>query len=220
MSLPLSRRVARAALLTAAGAASVVGATGAASAADLSQTPGVGSLTSPDGAGLGGTVDGTVDQARSLGQTAGGLGEDAKQVVDQGTQDLDRNATPLDGNLPERVKETGAKVVRVLDGTVTPGSGPATPTANKIDIPDGDKTLGRAGTELGLAVGEMAREGTLPDTPKLPNPQTLPTTSRLLSGGQQPADGGQTQGQPTRQVGNLLPGSGNTPLVGGLPLGG
>ncbi|MDG4866190.1 ATP-binding protein, partial [Streptomyces sp. T-3] len=45
MSLPLTRRIARAALLTAAGAASAVGAAGSASAVDLPATPDLGGLS-------------------------------------------------------------------------------------------------------------------------------------------------------------------------------
>ncbi|MET9855821.1 ATP-binding protein [Streptomyces sp. NPDC006450] len=48
MSLPLTRRIARAALLLAAGAAPVVGAAGAASAAGLESVPQLGALTAPD----------------------------------------------------------------------------------------------------------------------------------------------------------------------------
>ncbi|MEU9979784.1 ATP-binding protein [Streptomyces sp. NPDC050856] len=58
MSLPLSRRIARAALLLAAGAAPVVGAAGSASAVDLPKSPDLGgTLTAPDTAVLGGAVD-------------------------------------------------------------------------------------------------------------------------------------------------------------------
>ncbi len=53
MSLPLTRRIARAALLIAAGAAAVVGAAGSASAAPagLPATPNLGGLTALDSAG-------------------------------------------------------------------------------------------------------------------------------------------------------------------------
>ncbi|MFE2145020.1 ATP-binding protein, partial [Streptomyces sp. NPDC059456] len=56
MSLPLTRRIARTALLLAAGAAPVVGAAGAASAAGLESVPQLGALTSPDAAGTAGDV--------------------------------------------------------------------------------------------------------------------------------------------------------------------
>lgn len=72
MSLPLTRRIARAALLIAAGAAPVVGAAGAAGAAELPQTPELGGLTTVDGAGLGKTVDGASQQGtKGAGATGG-----------------------------------------------------------------------------------------------------------------------------------------------------
>ncbi|MFE7042103.1 ATP-binding protein [Streptomyces atratus] len=72
MSLPLTRRIARAALLIAAGAAPVVGAAGAAGAAELPQTPELGGLTTVDGAGLGKTVDGASQQGtKAAGETGG-----------------------------------------------------------------------------------------------------------------------------------------------------
>ncbi|WP_371665638.1 ATP-binding protein [Streptomyces sp. NBC_01241] len=72
MSLPLTRRIARAALLIAAGAAPVVGAAGAAGAAALPQTPELGGLTTVDGAGLGKTVDGASQQGtKAAGETGG-----------------------------------------------------------------------------------------------------------------------------------------------------
>ncbi|MET9661050.1 ATP-binding protein [Streptomyces sp. NPDC006510] len=71
MSLPLTRRIARAALLIAAGAAPVVGAAGAAGAAELPQTPELGGLTTVDGAGLGKTLDSASQQGT---EAAGGTG--------------------------------------------------------------------------------------------------------------------------------------------------
>ncbi|MFB7306011.1 ATP-binding protein [Streptomyces sp. NPDC056192] len=72
MSLPLTRRIARAALLIAAGAAPVVGAAGAAGAAELPQTPDLGGLTTVDGAGLGKTVDGASEPGtKGAGATGG-----------------------------------------------------------------------------------------------------------------------------------------------------
>ncbi|MEU3049431.1 MULTISPECIES: ATP-binding protein [unclassified Streptomyces] len=70
MSLPLTRRIARAALLIAAGAAPVVGAAGSAGAATLPETP-VGGLTALDTA----NVDGTVDSvSRETTEVAGQVG--------------------------------------------------------------------------------------------------------------------------------------------------
>ncbi|SFX30962.1 ATP-binding protein [Streptomyces atratus] len=72
MSLPLTRRIARAALLIAAGAAPVVGAAGAAGAAELPQTPELGGLTTVDGAGLGKTVDSASQQGTEAAGDTGG----------------------------------------------------------------------------------------------------------------------------------------------------
>ncbi|KIZ14256.1 hypothetical protein [Streptomyces natalensis] len=52
MSLPVTRRIARAALLVAAGAAPVVAAAGSAEAVALPQAPGVGSFSALDTAGV------------------------------------------------------------------------------------------------------------------------------------------------------------------------
>ncbi|MFF2325165.1 MULTISPECIES: ATP-binding protein [unclassified Streptomyces] len=74
MSLPLTRRITRAALLIAAGAAPVIGAAGAAGAAELPQAPELGGLTTVDGAGLGKTVDGATQQGtEAAGETGGRL---------------------------------------------------------------------------------------------------------------------------------------------------
>ncbi|MFI9495265.1 MULTISPECIES: ATP-binding protein [Streptomyces] len=71
MSLPLTRRIARAALIVAA-AAPVVGAAGAASAAGLPQTPALGGLTSLDGAGVGNTLDSASKQGAEVAGETGG----------------------------------------------------------------------------------------------------------------------------------------------------
>ncbi|MFG3004812.1 ATP-binding protein [Streptomyces calvus] len=72
MSLPLTRRIARAALLVAAGAAAGVGAAGSASAApELPAAPNVGGLTALDQA-AGNTVD---DVARDVTKAAGNTDE-------------------------------------------------------------------------------------------------------------------------------------------------
>ncbi|MEE1741677.1 ATP-binding protein [Streptomyces sp. BE147] len=74
MSLPLTRRIARAALLIAAGAAPVVGAAGAAGAAELPPAPDLGGLTALDGAGLGNTLDSASQQGtKAAGETGGRL---------------------------------------------------------------------------------------------------------------------------------------------------
>ncbi|GAA2725849.1 MULTISPECIES: ATP-binding protein [Streptomyces] len=72
MSLPLTRRIARVALLVAAGAAPVVGAAGSASAADLVKAPdALGGLSSVDSANLGNNLDSTSHQAGSVAQGVG-----------------------------------------------------------------------------------------------------------------------------------------------------
>ncbi|MGK5630765.1 ATP-binding protein [Streptomyces sp. URMC 123] len=70
MSLPLTRRIARAALLVAAGAAPLVGAAGTAGAVEMPQNP-VGGLSNVDGAGLGTAIDGTSQTTSSLVGEAG-----------------------------------------------------------------------------------------------------------------------------------------------------
>ncbi|MFC9925590.1 ATP-binding protein [Streptomyces sp. NPDC127190] len=74
MSLPLTRRIARAALLVAAGAAAGVGAAGSANAAANlpAATPNLGGLTAVDGAHVGNTVDGATQNVTSLAGHAGG----------------------------------------------------------------------------------------------------------------------------------------------------
>ncbi|SPF02066.1 ATP-binding protein [Streptomyces sp. MA5143a] len=73
MSLPLTRRIAHAALLTAAGAASVVGAAGSASAApELPATPDLGGLSAVDGAHAGNTVDGATQSVTGVASNVGG----------------------------------------------------------------------------------------------------------------------------------------------------
>ena len=74
MSFPLTRRIAQAALIVAAGAVPVVAAVGTASAAELPQTADLGGLTQLDGDSLASTVQ---DVAHQTGQQAGGTGSEA-----------------------------------------------------------------------------------------------------------------------------------------------
>ncbi|MFZ4302048.1 ATP-binding protein [Streptomyces cinereoruber] len=80
MSLPLTRRIARAALIVAAGAAPVVGAAGSASALDhgLAPTGALGGLTALDVSESGSTVDGA---SRSTAGVVGQAGEAAAPVA-------------------------------------------------------------------------------------------------------------------------------------------
>ncbi|MEU4731721.1 MULTISPECIES: ATP-binding protein [unclassified Streptomyces] len=75
MSLPLTRRIARAALLVAAGAAPVVGAAGAASAAGLESVPQLGTLTAPD------TADASATATDAVGTAAQTLPAPAADVA-------------------------------------------------------------------------------------------------------------------------------------------
>lgn len=94
MSLPLTRRIARAALLVAAGAAAGVGAAGSASAApSLPAAPNLGGLTALDAASVGTTVDGAAQNVTGLAgetggkavqQTVAGRGQDRRQGREEG----------------------------------------------------------------------------------------------------------------------------------------
>ncbi|KNB51783.1 hypothetical protein [Streptomyces caatingaensis] len=71
MSLPLTRRIAQAALLVAAGAAASVGAAGAANADALKAPDALGAVSMADGAQLGNKVDAVSHQAGALTTDAG-----------------------------------------------------------------------------------------------------------------------------------------------------
>ncbi|MDI6409092.1 ATP-binding protein [Streptomyces albus] len=71
MSHPLTRRIARTALLTAAGAATVIGAAGAASAVELPSSP-LGGVSNLDGESLGNTVDKAARGTTGMAGKAGG----------------------------------------------------------------------------------------------------------------------------------------------------
>ncbi|MFE0582435.1 MULTISPECIES: hypothetical protein [unclassified Streptomyces] len=96
MSLPLTRRIARAALLVAAGAAPVVGAAGAASAAGLESVPQLGALTAPDALGDAGAATTALPApASDLAGQAGGLLGGLPTA-----QELPVSALPVGGVLP------------------------------------------------------------------------------------------------------------------------
>ncbi|WP_328768845.1 ATP-binding protein [Streptomyces sp. NBC_00286] len=102
MSLPLTRRIARTALLVAAGAAAGVGAAGSASAApQLPAAPDLGGVSSLDNAGT--TVDGATQSATDL---AGDAGNQAVPGADKTTG--------------KAVKTTG-KAVKQADGLTKGG---------------------------------------------------------------------------------------------------
>ncbi|MFH8569117.1 ATP-binding protein [Streptomyces sp. NPDC017993] len=76
MSLPVTRRIARAALIVAAGAAPVVAVAGTANAADLSKAADLGGLTKLDSASASETLNDTVKDGggllNSVGETVAG----------------------------------------------------------------------------------------------------------------------------------------------------
>ncbi|GAA3824256.1 ATP-binding protein [Streptomyces chiangmaiensis] len=129
MSLPLTRRIARAALLIAAGAAPVVGAAGSAGAAttDLPANPELAGLTALDNAQLGTGVDGAAQQVDGAAQKVTGLAGDAgNQAVKAGGQAVKKVLPTANG--------TGGNVVRT-----------AAPVAQKVAA----DAAGQAGGLLG-----------------------------------------------------------------------
>ncbi|TVL93982.1 ATP-binding protein [Streptomyces sp. SAJ15] len=93
MSLPLSRRIARAALLVAAGAAPLVGAVGAANAAEMPQT-GLGGLNSAQAPDTTEVAKGAAAAGgQALGKTLPAAGKAAGKVV---SDSISTDAVPLD----------------------------------------------------------------------------------------------------------------------------
>ncbi|GHH90179.1 ATP-binding protein [Streptomyces capillispiralis] len=107
MSLPLTRRIARAALLVAAGAAAGVGAAGSASAApELPATPTIGGLTALDG-----VADNTVDGAA---QDVADTTDDADEVAPAAGKTV-RKAVPAVKKLPtESLTKGGVPSAKTL----------------------------------------------------------------------------------------------------------
>ncbi|MEU5093181.1 ATP-binding protein [Streptomyces sp. NPDC020996] len=133
MSLPLTRRIARAALLVAAGAAAGVGAAGSASAApELPATPNVGGLTSLDGANVGHTVDGA---AQNVTRVAGGAGGKAvKKAVP--------TATRTGGKVAKQAAPVARKAVGDATGSAEGVLGDTAKTATKGGLPTDALTKG------------------------------------------------------------------------------
>lgn len=101
MSLSLSRRVARAALLIAAGAAPLVGAAGAASALELPKANDLGGLTNPGGTSLGHEVNQTAKTA------APGAARSASTVAGQTARAVGRTTGTASGMLNRAVRGGG-----------------------------------------------------------------------------------------------------------------
>ncbi|MFD7231704.1 ATP-binding protein [Streptomyces sp. NPDC059881] len=164
MSLPLTRRIARVALLVAAGAAPVVGAAGSANAVDLpTQDLGNGGLTQLDGDVAGSAVDGAAREAVGTANEAGG------KVV--GTA-FPAAATTLGGvartGLPtaqETAGEAAADAAGLLGGTMTTTAAHGLPAAEGLTgggIPDAGALLPTGELPTGeLPTGDLPT-GTLP----------------------------------------------------------
>ncbi|MEU4270177.1 ATP-binding protein [Streptomyces sp. NPDC026092] len=111
MSLPLTRRIARAALLVAAGAAPVVGAAGSASAMDhnIAPTGALSGISSLDAAGAGSTVDGA-------SQTATGV------VGDTGSKAVGK-AVPAAGKTVGSATKTATPAAQQIAGDTAGNAG-------------------------------------------------------------------------------------------------
>ncbi|MET8509780.1 ATP-binding protein [Streptomyces sp. NPDC004787] len=109
MSLPLTRRIARAALLVAAGAAPVVGAAGTASALPQGLAPAeaLSGVTAVDPASAGGVVDTASQTATGVVGEAGGKATGDTLGKTAGTATETAQA-PVAGPLGEAVPNTGA----------------------------------------------------------------------------------------------------------------
>ncbi|MEV5881716.1 ATP-binding protein [Streptomyces sp. NPDC052020] len=143
MSLPLTRRIARAALLVAAGAAAGVGAAGSASAApELPAAPNLGALTALDGANLATTVD---EAARKTTGHAGDAGSKAvKQTVP--------TAGKAGGKAVKKTAPVAQKAAGDVAGTAGDLVGDTARTATESGLPTG--ALGKGGLPVkGLPLG-------------------------------------------------------------------
>ncbi|MBH5336836.1 ATP-binding protein [Streptomyces pactum] len=118
MSLPLTRRIARAALLVAAGAAPVVGAAGAAGAAELPKVANLSGVSTPDLADVGSSAESTT---KKLGKTAGRVSDKGLPAAGKSLTKATRSVTgaylPGAQAKGKGVKPGKAKVAPGLPGT-------------------------------------------------------------------------------------------------------
>ncbi|AZS85242.1 ATP-binding protein [Streptomyces griseoviridis] len=141
MSLPLTRRIARAALLVAAGAAAGVGVAGSASAApQLPATPNLGGLTALDGASVGNTVDGVSQKATGV-------------AADTGSKAV-KQAVPAAG-------KTGGAVAKQATPAAQKAAGSAAGSAGEI-LGDTAKTATKGGLPTDALGGGLPSAQTLP----------------------------------------------------------
>ena len=138
MSRTSTRSLARAALLTAAGAASVVGSAGAASALDAeAATHALGGVNQLDGGGLGETVDTTTRHA------AGFAGEKGGETVKQ--------ALPVVGEAAGSTAKSVLPKTKGLDQTRSALGDTTSSLTDQLGGVDAGDTLGNAanGNQLG-----------------------------------------------------------------------
>jgi hypothetical protein len=139
MSLPLTRRIARAALLVAAGAAPVVGAAGSASALDhgIAPTGALSGISSLDGAGVGDTVDGASRTATGVagdtggkavgkgvpaaGKTVGAAGKTATPAAQELAGETAGSAGEVVGETTDAASETAPSTGALGEGLPTGG---------------------------------------------------------------------------------------------------
>ncbi|MFP3988115.1 ATP-binding protein [Streptomyces sp. E11-3] len=130
MSLPLTRRIARAALLVAAGAVPAVGAAGSASAVELPDTSNLGGLTQLDGAAD--TLDGATQNVTEMAGEAGGnavkkaaptAGKTGGKAVTTAAPVAQRAAGDVAGSTGEMLGETGETAAKggLMGGLPTGG---------------------------------------------------------------------------------------------------
>ncbi|MGW4028094.1 ATP-binding protein [Streptomyces sp. NPDC004838] len=124
MSLPLTRRIARAALLIAAGAAPVVGAAGSASAVDLQQANPLGGLTALDAGGLSDTVDGAAQNSSELaGDTGGNAVKQTVPAASKAVGGAGRTAAPAAQQVAGEATGSAGNVLGETAGTATESLG-------------------------------------------------------------------------------------------------
>ncbi|MBZ4015792.1 ATP-binding protein [Streptomyces purpurogeneiscleroticus] len=152
MSLPLTRRIARAALLVAAGAAPVVGAAGSASAVDLPKAADLGGLTKVD--------------PSSVTETAGNALENTSAVAGPVAGEVVKEAVPEAGR-------TGNETLRKLSPTTKKTTGHVSGTKDAVG--DTTRSLPTEGLTKDLPLAEQLPTGEL--LGQLPLAKGLPTDS-------------------------------------------
>ncbi|MEE1756391.1 ATP-binding protein [Streptomyces sp. SP18CS02] len=120
MSLPLTRRIARAALLIAAGAAPVVGAAGSASAVDLPRSTDLGGVSALDTGAAGDTVGGASENVTgAVGDTGGTTVKKAVPAAGQTVGKTGKTATPVAQKAAGETAGTTGELVGGAAGAAT-----------------------------------------------------------------------------------------------------